>query len=163
MVDRSIRQDLKEAGSLLLKSADEAGLCPAAAAWIFDHDLAEWRFYIVSPLVGHVGKSQLYDAIAEIMKGINLPEDFSIVDIYLDDTSGKIFNLIGHAIAVRGHHMMEVRNSIFNGMKVDALIYRFDISKSKADASAVAAFVRSRKRLKKSNERKNKRTKHVRV
>lgn len=129
MAARDLPQELVEAGERVSAASDAAGLCLAAAAWIYDHELNEWRFYVVSPLVGIVEKKRLYTAISYVIRNIDVPDDFSIVDVHLDNTSGFMFNLIGSVIQFDSGMRAFFRNCTFNGVRVDAVIYKFDSSK----------------------------------
>lgn len=138
---------MKVAGSRLLAAADAAGLRPVAAAWLYDHDLDEWRYFLVSPLVGVVEKRRLYSVLGAIMKDIDLPEDFSIVDVYLDGTHGLPFQIIGKAIGIPGNQRIWFEECVFGGLRVDGLVYRFDAANGNVRSEDLKAFEKKERDL----------------
>ena len=147
---------MKEAGSRLLDAADAAGLRPVAAAWLYDHDLAEWRFFLVSPLVGVVEKRRLYSVLGTIMKDMDLPEDFSIVDVYLDGTHGLQFKIIAKAIGIPGNQRVWFEECRFDGLRVDGLVYRFDAANTNVRPEDIRLFEKKERDLERAARKRMK-------
>lgn len=140
MAARDLPQELVQAGERVSTASDAAGLCLAAAAWIYDHELNEWRFYVVSPLVGMVEKKRLYAAIAHVIRNIDVPEEFSVVDVYLDSTNGIMFNIIGSVVQFDTRVLAFFNDCKINGVKIDAVIYKFNSSRKKIGNAELKQF-----------------------
>jgi len=161
MAARHLPKELVEAGSRVSAASEAAGLRLAAAAWIYDHALNDWRFYVVSPLVGIIERKRLYSVIANIMRNIDVPEDFSVVDVYLDGTKGFMFNLIGSVVKMENHGQAQFSNCRFNNVLVDAVVYKFDFSKREFRKNDQRKFEEYEKRVRK--ERSKLKAKSIRV
>ena len=55
MAPEHLPEDLKLAGQRLLEATDTLGLEAQGAAWIYEPDLEEWRYYLVTVLLDWEG------------------------------------------------------------------------------------------------------------
>jgi hypothetical protein len=128
MAQTALSEDLVRAGHRLLDAADQVGLRPQGAAWVYDHSLEEWRYVLVSALVDTIGRRRVYNLLSKAFRKLTLPEQLTIVDVHLESPQSPLF------LALR---VFEVRDSIvkfencaINGFLFDGVIYRWDASPS---------------------------------
>ena len=102
MVGQDLRQELIDAGGRMLRVADEAAIRPAAAAWLRDHRLGEWRYYLATALVDQLGRRIISSALAKEFAKIEPPEDFTFVDVYLASPIDPVFYTLTKLFQVPG-------------------------------------------------------------
>jgi hypothetical protein len=120
-----ISKDLIEAGRKLLAALDSAGLGAQGAAWIFFHDLEDWRFVVATSLVESMGRSKVYKLLLDVMKQLDVPKELTVEDIHLISTEGPVYTTIGRIFRLAGGGTARVSDCTINGAKIDALIYRW--------------------------------------
>jgi hypothetical protein len=126
MAGQALRDDLIEAGGRLLRVADEAAIRPVAAAWLYDHALGDWRYYLATELVDIVGRRSVFAALAYEFSKVKAPEDFSIVDVYIASPKDPVFSVIASIFLVKGNHVIILQDVRIDDTRFDAVIYRFD-------------------------------------
>lgn len=124
MVGGDLRDDLIEAGGRLLAAADRAALAPIAAAWLRDHALETWRYYLVSPLAEQDGGREVYGRAAELVDQLDGPEDLSWLDVYLVGPNHPMAELIGEAFEAGGTEPVFLPGAGVEDIGVDALVCR---------------------------------------
>jgi hypothetical protein len=136
MAARALSGHLIETGAKLLSALDHAGLQPQGAAWIFDHSLGDWRYIVATSLVDTMGRSSIYKELLALTKQLHLPQDLTVQDIHLVAPSGPLFKTISGALHIENGRVA-VRDCVINGLRVDALIYRWTGVPSQANAAKV--------------------------
>lgn len=144
MVGQALREDLIEAGGRLLAAADEAAIRPAAAAWLYDHALGEWRYYMATILVDAVGRRPIYAAIINLFDSVKAPDDFSIVDVFLAGPRDPVFQLVSSMINIQGNARLRFSNCFLDDVLFDALLYRFDAEALHENADELARTFKAR-------------------
>jgi|SRR5215212_1484498 hypothetical protein len=100
MAAGALSNDLIAAGKKLLALMDELGLGPEGAAWIYDHDLGEWRFVIASSLVDQEGRRWVYQNLLKVFRAGKFPKEFTILDVFLMGLDHPIYRMLVSAIHV---------------------------------------------------------------
>ena len=113
----------------MLDAADQIGLHPQGAAWIYDHGLEEWRYVLVSALVDTLGRRRVYSLLAKAFRKLTLPEQMTIVDVHLESPRSPLYYGVRSAVIMEGG-IIKFENCTINGVLFDGLIYRWGISPS---------------------------------
>lgn len=118
---------LVEAGTALLRAADDVGLHPQAAAWVYDHGFDEWRYVLVSPLVDTIGRRRVYQLLVKAFRKLDLADGFAVVDVSLESPQSPLFRGLYRALPVRGLQdgQFIFERCIINGLMFDGVIYRW--------------------------------------
>jgi hypothetical protein len=144
MAGQALREDLIEAGGRLLDAADAAAIRPAAAAWLYDHALGEWRYYMATILVDVLGRRPIYSALIRVLDEVKPPEDFSIIDLFLASPRDPSFRLISSLVRAPGNQRLEFSNCLVNGIAFEAMLYRSDPEALNGDADDLARAFKTR-------------------
>lgn len=136
MAARPLSERLIEAGAKLLSALDDAGLQPQGAAWIFDHSLGDWRYIVATSLVDTMGRSSVYKELLTIIEKLHLPRELTVQDIHLVAPSGPLFKTISGALHIENGRVT-VSDCIINGLRVDAVLYRWTGVPSQTKAAKV--------------------------
>ena len=113
------------AGKELLDALDRAGLAAQGAAWVFFHELEDWRFVVATSLVETMGRSKVYKMLLIVMEQIDMPDDLTIEDIHLISTESLLYRAVSGAFRVEGSGTVRIANCRIDGALIDAVIFRW--------------------------------------
>lgn len=148
MVAPPLRQEPIEAGRRLVEETDRLGLRAQGAAWLHEHELGDWRYYLVTPLVDHVGRITLYKAIQKILRHIGAPAELTAIDVHLAGPSDPAFLLLSAVFEATGVVSVAVADCWIGDEVVDAHIYRLDPAPPEADLPRIGReFLRNVEKL----------------
>lgn len=133
MAASSLQQHLVEAGRKLLLALDHAGVRPQGAAWVFDHALGDWRYVVATSLVDTMGRSTVYRMLIAVLKHASMPEELTVADIHLVSPADPLFRAINSVFEIQDA-TVTFENCGINGIKFDAVVYRWTGKPSQADA-----------------------------
>lgn len=137
----SLRNDLIDAGGKFLEKLDELELCPEGAAWIYDHALNDWRYFVASSFVDSIGKRQVYKLLLDALEVVDTPPELLIFDVYLDSPRGPIFTLLASMFKTGEHARWRFNDCQINDMKFDAILYRLNPTRERsAERKQLSAF-----------------------
>ena len=68
MAAESLSEEMIKDGKAILRIAEATGLYPVAAAWVMDHEMGDWRYYLATPLVNLVGRTKIYDVLSVALR-----------------------------------------------------------------------------------------------
>lgn len=94
MAPTDLPPELIAAGRRLLEATDELGLDAQGAAWVWEADLEEWRYYLVTVLTDTMGPSWVYKRLLKAFNKMPVREDFLAVDVHLGSPNEVLFMLI---------------------------------------------------------------------
>lgn len=120
-----------ESGRALLDKLDDLGMYPEAVAWVYDHALGDWRFYVASGFVDTAGRRKVYGLLLDALEALGLPEGLSAFDIHLESPRGKLFKALS-IIKTGEHAHARFKDCRINGIQFDGLIYRMNPTRPKA-------------------------------
>jgi hypothetical protein len=80
-------------GRRILEALARAGVSVAASSWLYFPELAEWQFFVATPLVDRKGPREAYGQVLAIMEKENLLSEFPLRRVFLISP--------GHPIAER--------------------------------------------------------------
>ena len=83
-----------------------------------------------------MGRSSVYKELLTIIKKLDMPQDLTVQDIHLVAPSGPLFKTISGALHIENGGVT-VSDCIINGLRVDAVIYRWTGVPSQARAAKV--------------------------
>jgi hypothetical protein len=121
----ALRESLIAAGERLLRKTDELGLEAQGAAWIYDHQLGEWRFFLVTSLVDTLGRRTAYKELLRAFAKIRLPAELSAVDVHLASPEDVVIQALAGPIEVVGDSRVHFVDCRVNGVPFDACFYRW--------------------------------------
>ncbi len=98
MVRRDLSEQLKEAGSQLLKSTDELDMQAQGAMWIYSSALEDWRYYLVTSLVDSIGRRKTYGLLLEVFERVEFPKEMTIEDVHLGSPTEPFFQLVSSLV-----------------------------------------------------------------
>jgi hypothetical protein len=124
MAATDLPQHLIEAGEELLAALDATGLQAQGAAWIFSHELGDWRFVVATSLIESVGRLWVYKQLSRVIARLNMPDSLTIADVHLIGTSTPMFEAMARLIHIEGG-LARFANCIINEQLFDAAIYRW--------------------------------------
>lgn len=136
MATEHLPDELKAAGAKMLAELDAIGLDPQGALWLHYPTVKDWRFVVITALVNRDGRRKIYGLIDEALTKVGQSEALSIMDIHLYDPSEIVprnLSLIGAENAA-----VIVENSRFNGMLVNAFIYRLRSTPGRTETKRAA-------------------------
>lgn len=125
MVKRSLSDASIAAGRNFVFRLDRLGLKPESVAWLFTPSLGDWRYIIVTSAVDAVGRSRIYKGLLDALDAAQFGEALSEADIHLVSPNEEWYRFLKGTMMVTGDSVVHVENSVFNGMRIDAVIYRF--------------------------------------
>lgn len=125
MVERKLSDASIEAGQVLLDRLDEYGLRPESAAWLFAHGLGDWKYVIATSAIDLVGRRKIYAGLLDVLDASDFGDVLTEADIQLVSPREPWYSYLRGTMHVGGRTRVTVKNSAFNGMKIDGVIYRF--------------------------------------
>lgn len=123
MVREHLSERLKEGGGELLAATDALDMQAQGAMWLYDHNLHDWRFFLVTSLVDTVGRRKTFQLLLDAFNKISLPDGMSVDDVYLASPAEPFFQLVSSIVHADGG-VAEFQNCSFNGLQFDGVIYR---------------------------------------
>jgi len=128
MVRDRLSEELKEAGGRLLYITDVLQMGAQGAMWVYDHNLNDWRYYLVTSLVDTIGRRETYKRLLRIFGAPEadkfFPKELTIEDIHLGSPSDQFFQLITSAVSRAGSGHTTFKDCVINGIRFDGLVYR---------------------------------------
>jgi hypothetical protein len=124
MAATDLPQHLIDSGQELLAALDGTGLQAQGAAWIFSHELGDWRFVVATSLVDSVGRLWVYKQLSRVIAKLEMPEHLTIADVHLIGTRNPMFETLSRLFHVQGG-MVRFTNCAINEQLFDAAIYRW--------------------------------------
>lgn len=125
MVERLLSDASIDAGRNFVVQLDRLGLQAESVAWLFAPSLGDWRYAIVTSAVDVVGRSKIYKGLLDALDAAQLGDALSEADLHLVSPNEMWYRFLKGTMVVSGNSVIHVKNSVFNGMKIDAVIYRF--------------------------------------
>ena len=127
MAVEKIDDALIEPGKIVLRAADDAGMSPCGAAWMYTYDIQDWRYYLVTPLVDKPGRFATYKLMLKVLGKLSLPENLTIMDIHLASPNELFFKALSKDMPfdfVKLGTDVKLHGSRITGIPVEAVIYR---------------------------------------
>lgn len=150
-----MRPDLVQAGHRLAKEFDDVGLCPAVAAWTREHKVGEWRYYILSSMVGIIQKKRVQRVARHIMEIIDLPNDLCTSNIYIAGLNSQHLIDIGKKFKFVGDSPIYLGGIVIGKTIMDAVVYRFNTRQRVPKSRDIRKFIAFERQLDASqNDRK---------
>ena len=113
-----------ELGLKLLELADQLGLAPEGAAWIYTPDLEEWRYYLVTSAIDVKGPQWVYSRLLLAFRQLPNQSDFLSVDVHLASPKEVLFTILSFYVEAKGPGPNFIEESIVSG-EIDGVIYTF--------------------------------------
>lgn len=136
MAATDLSEDLVVAGRRLLVALDAAGLGAQGGAWVFDHEIGDWRFVVATSLVDTMGRTKVYRRLLGVFEKLDMPKDLTISDIHLMSPRGPLFKTIAGALRIE-NGAAQFENCVVNGTKFDAVVYRWVGVPTREDATRI--------------------------
>jgi hypothetical protein len=123
MAGRTLSQELIDAGEMLLATTDSLAMQAQAAMWIYDHVLAEWRYYLVTSLVDTLGRRKTYKLLLDAFEKVRPPENMTVEDVHLGSPRDPFFQTISSVLNFPNGRAT-FADCVLNGMSFDGVVYR---------------------------------------
>lgn len=121
MARENLPAELIAAGGELLAATDALGMRAQAAMWLFDHELGDWRYYLVTSLVDSAGRRATYKRLIDIVAAGRFPRGMTLDDVHLASPTDDLF--LGITSAVQGTDN-RFEDCVINGIRIDGFMYR---------------------------------------
>lgn len=127
MVETTLSKDLIDAGKVLVRELDKAGLRPHAVFWLYFPDIQAWKLVIAELKVGPKGPKGVYRKIQRILS--KLPEEagvLSLDDVALAKPDAPLVVLLRRVVRTGpGISGIRFKRNVIDGTLIeDAYIYR---------------------------------------
>jgi hypothetical protein len=123
MVREHLSEELKIAGGQLLAITDGLEMQAQGAMWLYDHQLQDWRYYLVTSLVDTIGRRRTYRLLLDALETVVFPGDMTIEDVHLGSPADDLFRIVSRAARIDGA-MAEFQNCVFGAHCFDGVLYR---------------------------------------
>ena len=118
-----LSERMRQGGAALLATTDDLAMQAQGALWLFDHDLEDWRYYLVTSLVDTLGRRKTYRLLIEAFECSNLPQDMTVEDVHLVNPMDPVFQFVSKTLRA-DDGIIELSDFIVSDISFDAVIYR---------------------------------------
>lgn len=122
MAGLDLSDELRAAGAAMVRELDAIELRPQGVLWLHFPHIKDWRLTVISDLVEYAGRLKIYGLIDAALEKHGPIEGLTIFDVHLASPAEILPRVIRSGVS--GSGPMEVVDCFFNGVPVNALIYR---------------------------------------
>lgn len=123
MARRDLPESLIQGGQDVLAATDALAMAAQGAMWIYDSELEDWRYYLVTSLVDTLGRRRTYKLLLDVFEKAPLPEEMTIEDVHLGSPSDPFFQFFTSFIRF-DNGIGRFHDCRLNDVSFDGVIYR---------------------------------------
>jgi hypothetical protein len=137
MAPKRLPEHLIELGGRLLEATDTLGMAAQGAAWIYDDELEEWRFYLVTGLMDTKGPRWVHKRLLEAFTKLPERDDFLSLDVHLGSPEEILFRVFsdifqfkstGEVVEFKGLKLISSIDGREYEIEPHAIVYRMDLA-----------------------------------